>query len=169
MNKEKNMPEEFSLPEDYTPFEELIICSNNFKGIIPINVGGHFPFLVGKGVLPLVWISVPIKKDEWIYIVERNTSLSNIINVKLSKESHKVTVSLKDERIIMQKPKEWKIPLSKIIIEIIKERESKAIITQLDLRSTGFNIYGDKDKLYFGTNEFANNTFSSKVMMAIGA
>lgn len=144
------------LPKDYIPFGELIICSNHLINVkVPIEFKNNIPLLVGKGRVPLIWLSVPTAQEakEWKEIVIKNKSIDKRITITSSEENKSTTIKL-DNRIIIQ---------------VIKHSEEKAEVISLDLRPLGFNIHGDANMLYIGTNKFVNNSFENLwAMMSIG-
>jgi hypothetical protein len=137
------------LPEGYIPFEELVICSNQFiNGRVPFQLEGEIPFLVGKGPVPLVWLSVPVTtvtKDGkiWKEVVAANKSASQKIAIISSEEDVSVTVKL-DAQILMH---------------VKKLSDQKAEITSLDLRPLGLNVYGDTNGLYIASSLLSHNVF----------
>jgi hypothetical protein len=154
------MEEKNKLPEDYLPFSKIIICSNAFIGgkyIIEVNI--NVPLLIGKGILPLVWLSIPLSDNKWSYIIERNISHHPNIIVELSTEKHSVIIKIR----------EGKIKTDKVIINIYKETEDSIIIKQIDLRPMGLDIYGNEDGLNVGTNIIKNSNFLNvNTMIGIG-
>lgn len=148
------------LPEDYLPFSKIIICSNAFlNGEYLIEVDKNIPLLIGKGVLPLVWLSAPLSKNNWEYIIERNISRNPLIKVILSKENSSVIVKLSEGKFLRDK----------IILNIIKESEDSIHIKEIDLRPIGLIIYGDETSLNIGTNVITNSTVANtRVMIGIG-
>lgn len=134
------------LPEEYYPFEELIICGNQFiRGQVPIRIKGKIPFLIGKGNVPLIWLNAPVTKDghNWQEVIVKNESFNKKINVMISKD----TVS------ILTKGKTF------TIIKVNKISDDLAEIIVLDLRPLGLSIYGDSTGLHIGTLSFTNNIF----------
>lgn len=151
MNKNK-----LSLPEGYIPFEELVLCNNYLINVkVPIEFKKKIPLLVGKGDVPLIWLSGPITKDgkDWQELVIKNKPMKEKITVISSKENKLITIKIN----------------TYTIIHVIKHSDEKAEIISLDLRPLGFNIHGDANIFYFGTNKFINNSFKNLwAMMSIG-
>jgi len=136
------------LPENYIPFRELILCSNHLINVnVPIEFKKNIPLLIGKGDVPLVWLSVPIDKEgkEWRKIVIKNKSMDPRIAVIPSEENKLTTVMVDNYKII----------------HVIKHSDEKAEVINLDLKPLGFNIHGDANMLYIGTNRFINNSFEN--------
>lgn len=144
------------LPEDYIPFGELILCGNHLiKVKVPIEFKKNIPLLIGKGDVPLVWLSVPINKEgkDWRKIVIKNESMDRRIAIISSKENKLTTVMVDNYKII----------------HVIKHSDEKAEVINLNLRPLGLNIHGDANMLYIGTNRFINNSFENLwAMIGIG-
>jgi hypothetical protein len=147
---------DIKLPEGYIPFEELTICSNQLiNGKVPFQFKDNIPFLVGKGLLPQVWLFAPVTPDgkTWKEIVDSNKSMSDKIAIVLSAETNSVTITV----------------ASQTLIHVTKQSEQKAEITSLDLRPLGLNIYGDTNGLHIGTNLLSHNIFNNvHTMVAVG-
>lgn len=136
-------------PLDYTPFEELVICGNAFiNGQIPLEMNGHFPFLVGKGLGHdvWVWLSMPATQQmkEWRSLVKKNVSINKLITVDTNTNG---TVKI--------------LARGQLVILVTRENETKANIRNLDLRPIGLRVFGDANGLTMGTNSFVGNTFSN--------
>jgi len=144
------------LPSDYYPFTELEICSNHFiNGKVPIEVAKHIVLLVGKGQQPMIWLSGSMSREgkRFQEVVEKNESLNKAVDVVISAEENSTSVRVGD--IIM--------------VQATKASEEKAIVSKLDLRPVGFNVYGDTTELWIGTNRLVSNTFRNvHTMVGIG-
>jgi len=151
MNKDRP-----TLPEGYIPFEELVFCNNHLINVkVPIEFKKNIPLLIGKGDIPLVWLSVPITQEakEWKEIVIKNKSMDKRITVISSEKDKSTTIKVDNH----------------IIIQIKKHSDEEAEVISLDLRPLGFNIHGNANILYFGTNKFVNNSFKNLwAMIGIG-
>ncbi len=162
-SRTKIMGNNHRLPKEYIPFGEIIICGNRFiDGKIPISSErdgkSHEILLIGKGVLPQIWLAVPIlpssqsnyARPKWRYIVERNKT--RMKNVEIKSRPNTLILSLGIS----------------IILEVNKLTDNIAEVSWLDLRLLGINIYGDKNVLNVGTNQLINNTFEKvHTMLAI--
>jgi hypothetical protein len=117
------------------------------------------PLLIGRGVVPIVWLYVPVTKDrmKWKYIVERNVSHSEKVFVKISKELNSVNIS---------------IELSEGLQELVSVKmisNEEAVVDKLDLNPIGFKIRGDNNGLHIGEQFFTGNIFEGVYsMVAIG-
>jgi len=86
-------------------------------------------------------------------VVEKNNSLNKAIDVSISEENKSTILKAGDVTIV----------------EATKVSEEKAIVTKIDLRPIGLNIYGDTDGLCVGTNKLTSNTFMNvHTMVGIG-
>jgi len=134
------------LPEEYFPFEELIICGNQFiRGQVPIRMKSKIPFLIGKGDVPLIWLNAPLTKDgdNWKEVIVKNQSLNKKIEVMISRDT--VSIITNDKTFT--------------VIKVNKLSDDLAEIIDLDLRPLGLKIYGDKSGLHIGFHSVTNNIF----------
>jgi len=141
-------------PPEFTPYKELIVCSNKFiDGQVPIEVNNYNILLVGKGEHPLVWISTftSPKSKLLIHLVDKNQSIQQGFEVILPKNETIITFN--------------KI----ILLHVRQNSEENAEIIEIDFRPIGLVIHGDNNGLFVGTNQLVNNIFSnSHTMIAIG-
>jgi len=151
MNKSKP-----KLPEDYIPFEELILCSNHLINVkVPIEFENKIPLLIGKGDLPFIWLSAPISKDKkaWKELIVKNKSMDEKISVIPSPENKLITIKVN----------------KLTIIQVIKQSDNKAEVIFLDLRPIGFNVYGDANNLSIVNSSLSANSFQNMwAMIGIG-
>ena len=139
------------LPQQFKPFQELIVCSNKFiDGTVIIEAHKTPALLVGQGKYPSVWL-LALMTDErkgWAYIVKDNdASLDSVI---VAHPDDATTV------IFVNKS---------MVLVARKESDQKAEITQVDLRPIGLNIYGNREGLNVGTNLLRSNTFAGVYAM----
>lgn len=143
-----------NLPVRYYPFKELVVCTNTLiDGKIPIEIEGHIPFLVGNSDIPQVWLSVPGAGGQWIDILAGNRRIEE---KKTTLKQYLLTVeeSVKEKRVDVQL---WKT----MILSVVKESETRAVVTHLDLRPLNLLIHGDTTGLNIGNQVIRNNTVSN--------
>lgn len=150
------------LPINYTPYEELNVCTNTLiNGKVPIEIEGHIPFLIGKGEIPQVWLSVPGPKGEWIDLIVSNKR-AEIKSKKFKQFLLTIEESAEDKRIDISM---WKTN----ILSVIQEAENKAVVTSLDLRPFNLLISGGNEGLHIGGQLLRGNTMSNvHTMIGIG-
>ncbi|MCG7853344.1 MAG: hypothetical protein MIO92_12550 [Methanosarcinaceae archaeon] len=137
---------ELQLPSEYVPFETMNICGNLLiNGKVPITIQGRYPFLVGKGDVPMIWLNTTRDGKEWNKVVEYNISLTNDISVNYFADGKSVLI----------------LGRNAIIVQAIKKSETTLEVPILDLRPLGFDFHGNKAGIYIGTNLFANNVFQN--------
>jgi hypothetical protein len=145
------------LPMDFVSIGSLEVCSNNlieFKYILDDN--GFIPILIGKGEIPRIWIYAK-SKDKSISIIRDN--ISNLSNVKIN-------IYSKEKRICVEHMTNSKD--NAVLINLVFKNEL-AVITDLDLRPLGYNIYGSENALFFGDSSMRGNTFQgSNSLIKIG-
>ena len=145
------------LPENYIPYENLIICSNKLiGGGFAFSYGEGLPLIIGQGTFPTVWLQGAVLpgSKELITLIENNVSLV---------ESLVVSANLENRSIEVMFNKNIKI------IEVKLINEKSAEITYLDLKPLGFNISGNSVELHIGSSNFSRNTIrGTNVFIGLG-
>jgi len=134
-----------NLPENYQPFDTLIICSNTLKGGGHlVAVGDTLPLVIGKGEKLKVWLQAlaNAQKNEFVLIVEE--SISKHPAVKVYEEAGVLNVMISGE----------------IILSVEEKSSDSAVISKLDFRPIGLNLFGDANSLNAGGGIFSGNTMS---------
>ena len=139
------------LPNEYVPYEELIICGNVMRnGKAPITVDGRPVFLIGKGPMTAVWLQVPTGK-EWRY---------EISNGRSDDSAYKVTVS-GDSIAVDFGPH--------LLLRATRKSETAMQIDHIDLTKFGLSIHGDASSLQVGGMTISGNTFDGvQTMINVG-
>lgn len=135
-------------PPDYTPFQKVNICGNRLENIPYIlDVGGNYPILIGRGVIPYVWIYAPQDPtgQRWTAVVERSSGIFPGITVENPQDRYTKTIVKMDE---------------KVLIEIIKKSDEEIEIPFIDLRPISLNIHGNREGLNVGGNKLTRNVMS---------
>lgn len=140
--------------EDYEPFQRLLLCGNTLIDVMfPILLNGTPPIRIGKGQMPIIWLSAPVspQNDEWMELVRANVSLSPLIQVL--KRSQIVRVQISNTTILHAR----------------KISQDEVVVTSLDLRPIGLAIFGDSAKgLTVGGRTLINNTIQgTRVAIAL--
>lgn len=134
-----------ALPKSYKPYETLVICSNSMLG------GGHIaavgevlPLVIGIGEKPQIWLQAITnpKTKEFIPIIE--ASVSKHPSVEVLEENGDIVVTIQGSKVLVIK----------------EESTNKAVVSQLDLRPVGLNIFGNSKTLTVGNSNFSGNTMS---------
>jgi hypothetical protein len=134
-----------NLPESYTPYNTLVVCSNTLTGGGNIvAVGDILPLVVGKGDKPKIWLQALAdpKTKEFITIVDASISKHPSIKVFEQDDALKIIVS------------------STVVLSVKATGEDSVEIDNLDMRPLGLNLYGTKTELRVGTNTFSGNSMS---------
>jgi hypothetical protein len=143
-----------TLPVKFEPYKIVEIAKNKIiDGIALLTLNNYIPLLIGKGEQPEVWINIPSDSTglQWQPLVRKNRSLHDDVTIKVSEFS--VTVDTPDGTVL----------------EVTSKTKNKAIITKLDLRPFGINMFIDKGVLKVSSTSFSGNTFKgSKVMIGMG-
>ena len=141
------MQNNMNLPNEYQPFNTLNICSNiatNYQ--VPIGAKNYAPLLIGKGVIPLVWIAVnnPDNTEKWRYLVSMNKSLHPDIKVEVNEAECTVVI----------------VAGTDTLLKVKANSPDNAEIISLDLRPIGLNIVGNSGGLQVGGSSLTGNMFS---------
>lgn len=138
--------DKFNNPEHYQIIPELHVCSNvAINGGHIIAIGEFPPLIIGKGVIPMVWLYMKINNKVWQPLVTNNISLNSQVLV-LEDDENRTTII--------------KTP-GATLLEATMVNTNKCVVRTLDLRPVGLDIFGDSEKLMIGTNRFSNNTFEN--------
>ena len=135
-----------TVPSDYSAFEEIDVCGNVMRHVEYLfEINGNYPLLIGKGFTPYVWMYVPANATgtKWIPIIERNVSLNSAAKIQ-SGSSKNTNVTYFGKDILVYK----------------KESNNKLIISDIDFRPIGINIYGNKKELNVVGAAFQQNVMS---------
>ncbi len=144
---------EIKYPTNYKPLKTLEVCSNKINGggsIIGFN--NFAPILIGKGVVPTIWLYAKDNSADWVPVVEENESKHVKVQIEKSIPLRELTAKVDDT----------------LIIRAQMTDEDVCAVTILDLRPIGLNIYGDTTSLKIGDSTFNGNVFEvSTFMIAI--
>lgn len=139
-----------SLPENYQPYDSLTVCSNTLLG------GGHImavgevlPIVIGKGTKPQVWLQAMSSPDskEFVSIIE--SSISNHPAVEVIEQEGAIVVNIQGSKVLVVKA----------------DTDTSAIVTQLDLRPIGLNLFGNESALTAGGTTLSHNTMAGGAIL----
>lgn len=133
------------MPNGYSPYLLLSVCGNKIlDGAKIISVGGVFPILIGKGSKPQIWLMAlksPTEK-KFISIVEASISQHSFVHVE--EIGRQVVVKVQGATVL----------------RVEQTGKDQALISELNMRPLGLNIFGGVSELNAGGVTFSNNTFS---------
>jgi len=134
-----------NLPEHFRPYQSLSFCSNNISG------GGHIfamgqilPLLIGVGPTPRIWlqaVAAPGSKS-FVTVVADSKATHPAVNVEV--DGGKVVVSVQGIAVLTVEAKD----------------DQRAIVSEVDFRPLGLNVFGSSSSLNLGGMQLSNNTFS---------
>jgi hypothetical protein len=136
------------LPETYTPFHILELCSNRFVDVtVPMAVRDFPVLLIGRGLVPIVWLGAPrqIGASDWTFVVTEGQSNNPLIQVNVDKGKGRVVIKAGGT----------------VLLQARTASQDQAIVEKLDLRPVGLAVTGDRSALHVGTNRFSANTIQS--------
>lgn len=139
-----------SLPTNYQPYDKLTICSNTLLGGgHVIAVGEILPIVIGKGTKPQIWLqamSAPNSK-EFVSIIE--SSVSKHPAVEVIEMDGSIIINIQGIKVLVVKA----------------NSDNSALVSQLDLRPIGLNVYGNQSSLTAGGSTFSGNTMSGGAVL----
>jgi len=139
---------DIQLPTRYSPYHELILCSNRLVDVpIPLLIAETPVFLVGQGAVPIIWLSAPSEPGSkiWNYVVKEGQSMNSAVEVNNDKVKRRAEVTVGGT----------------IVLCAVAETKERAVIEALDLRPVGLAVTGDPSGMMVGgmtlvTNKFVN-------------
>lgn len=141
------------LPSQFEPIKEIKLGSNTLENVTAIlTVKGFIPLLIGEGEPPRVWLYIPANKEgtEWYPLVKDNFSSNPSVEVKVAKKM-----------ISIRTPEGT-------ILAGLRGKDNKFIITKLDLRPFGLNVFADEKGLTVMGSVLSQNVFKNvNVMIGI--
>jgi hypothetical protein len=132
-------------PEGYSPYKLLNVCGNRLlNGTILMSAWGELPFLIGQGNKPQIWMrAIQSPGDKrLVSIVEASISQHQLVRVEQA-----------DKQLVV------KIQ-GATVLRIEQTGPDQALISELDLRPLGFNVYGNVGQLNAGGMIMIGSTFS---------
>ncbi|PLX41354.1 MAG: hypothetical protein C0608_06200 [Deltaproteobacteria bacterium] len=146
----------FTPPDDYRPFANVEVCGIKGRNVeYIVEAEGFPPVLIGMGEAPLVWMAQVTEEPDapWRWVVNQGVSASSAIRVLANTEEHSVLV------------KKRSVPLLAAYIE----QGGKLVVTHLDMRPLGINIYSDDGHFYAGDAKMDNCVYINvRSMFEIG-
>lgn len=142
-------------PPAYEPFPEVWLCGSSLRKVrFWFELDGQLPLLIGRGPAePLVWLRGPERPNapsDWQDLVTASVP-SSLFSVHHTEHGSCV---LRGEYQVV----EFRIGQSGVLI-----------VSTLDLRPIGLNIYGTVAGLVVGSHRFEKNQFSNVgTMIGIG-
>jgi len=133
------------LPIAYKPYPQMKVCSNTIVGRGHlIVIGKVVPLLIGTGPKPLIWMQaiddVPSKK--FAKIVNASIAIHPIVRVAENGSDLIVSVA------------------GKVILRMHEIDHDSVVVSELDLRPLGMDVYGDASHLMAGGSNFCGHIFS---------
>jgi hypothetical protein len=139
-----------SLPHEYLQFQNITFCGNTFKNLkYLIDDNGFIPFLIGLGDIPRLWIYTK-KALNAIIVVQDSVAILPGIRVDIFNNEKKLSVEL------TQMPGVTNIK----IFEMDFSAEIP-VVTLIDLRPVGYNVFGDSILLNIGEQKYQGKMFEN--------
>jgi len=134
-----------NLPKNYEPYESLLICSNTLQGGGHIvAVGETLPLVIGKGTKPQIWLQAMNNPEQKEFVSIIESSVSKHAAVEIIEENGAIVVTIQGSKVLV----------------VRSPSENSAIVSQLDLRPIGLNLFGNESSLTVGGSTFSHNTMA---------
>ena len=139
------------ISQEYIPYERIRLGSNVISARYLFHVWGTYPFLLGKGTVPLVWLyAYDIKDRQVIPLVEANVSRNYDVVVCPNDDAKEMLV-----KAYIRMRDEWKT-----LLHLSYENASEPYIDVLDLVPVGVNIHLDGEgALHVGSYTLSGSVF----------
>lgn len=151
------MENKTKIPTEYTPFDEIILCGNRLLNVKKIvDDKGFIPIFIGENKRtkrPQVWLNAKTK-DGVIQLIDKNRPLINLIELNEYSNDNQMDVILNNQG-------------EKHIILQIENIGATPSVTKFDLRTIGYNIYGDENTLHIGGNQMTHNSFQADTLIGV--
>ncbi len=139
-----------SLPQEYKPYHNITFCGNTFKNLkYLIDDNGFIPFLIGMGDIPRLWIYTK-KELNSVVVVQDSVAILPVIRVDIFNNEKKLSAE------VTQVPG----AANTKIFEMDFSAEIP-VVTLIDLRPVGYNVFGDTTQLNIGEQKFVGNRFEN--------
>ena len=138
------------LPHEYLQYQKITFCGNTFKNLkYLIDDNGFIPFLIGMGDIPRLWIYTK-KELNTIVVVQDSVAILPVVRVDIFNDVKKLLVEL-NQVPGATNTKIFELDFSKDI----------PVVSLIDLRPVGYNVYGDTKSLNIGEQKFEGNMFEN--------
>lgn len=130
-------------PTDAEAYRDVILCGNRISSAAIFQLkSGIEPLMIGRGTVPRVWISAPLdeSRTEWGFVINDGVSLHPAF--KVIKSHRSVTIHAG----------------ATLIFAAREISPVEVVVTALDLRPVGLNIFGDQQALHIGSAEISGSS-----------
>ena len=132
-------------PKGYVPYSLLSVCGNKLTGGAKIlAVGDTFPILIGKGSKPQIWLMAIASPNDKKFISIVEASISQHSFVRVEEVGRQLVVKVQGATVL----------------KVEQTGDDQALVSEIDMRPLGLNVFGGVSELNAGGMSFSNNTFS---------
>jgi hypothetical protein len=143
------MTNSVSTPPDYEPYGTVDLCGNFLQNVkFFFEVDGMIPVLIGKGVVPKIWLFQRDVEGKGVALIEKSISQSTDIFVNIDVDASEINVFF-DNKVV------------KMHILSLTFSPSKIVIKKLDLQVVNLYIFGDRNGLDIAGNIVKGNRMSN--------
>lgn len=134
-----------NVPKNLRKLDELVLCSNLVKGGgFPFAVKDVLPLVIGGGERPQIWLQALTDPVNNTFLTLVDNSISRNPSIKVFEDPNTGVMQI----YLQQLP----------ILQVKLEGEKRAVISLLDLRPLGLNIWGNSIELNISGSKFSRNT-----------
>ncbi len=140
-----------SLPKNFRAYGVLNLCGNKILGGAHIfSIGNKLPIIIGAGVKPQIWLYGVANQRRGKHTLLVDSSIAQHPWVRVEELGRQLLVKVHGATVL----------------RVEQTGEDQAIVTELDLRSIGFNVHGGISSLTIGNMQISGSTFNSAGVIA---
>ena len=139
-----------TLPQEYKQYPIVTFCSNTLNNLkYLIEDKGFIPFLLGNGEVPRLWIYA--KQDNNPIVLVRD-SVAIFPGIKINIFNKEKRISIEHSQILsVENNKIFEMDFASQV----------PVVTFIDLRTLGYNLYGESNGLKIGNTSYQSKTFEN--------
>lgn len=145
----------------FTPYEKIHLGSNEVSAKYLFHVWNSYPFLLGKGSVPLIWLyAYDIKERHVVPLIEANMSKNYDVEISHNGVDNDILVTA-----YIRMRREWKT-----ILHLSYKDPETPLIDVLDFTPLGLNIHLDEEgTLHVGNYQLSGSVFEgSEILFELG-
>ncbi|WP_432777609.1 hypothetical protein O4O02_23620 [Pseudomonas fortuita] len=140
-----------SLPKNFRPYQILNFCSNKLmSGTHLFAIGNKLPIIVGAGVKPQIWLYGVTSPGRGRHTLLVDSSIPQHSFVRVVEMGRQLLVKVHGATVL----------------KVEQNSEDQAVVSEIDLRSIGYNVHGGVSSLSIGGVQFSSSTFKNVGVMA---
>lgn len=130
---------------EFVPYKTILIGSNEISCKYLININGYYPIIIGKDVIPRIWLYAMVNGNEVVLVNDSKESF-NRMKVRIDEFKKEISVVLKENQ-----------HSDIVVLSASFEKEDVFNIKKLDLTPIGLSVISDENKMKIGSNIISRN------------